>query len=55
MTPIQELHLLVYNMLTNNGKEQPNGGVFIFDPELMAENIIRRLYDNSSLAEKYYK
>lgn len=41
MTPIQELHLMVYNMLTYNDREQTGGGIFTFDPTLMAENIIK--------------
>lgn len=55
LTPIQELHLQVYNMLTNGGKEKTGGGIFIFDPQLMAENIIGKLYDQDNLAEKFYK
>lgn len=55
MTPIQELHLMVYNMLTYNDREKTGGGIFIFDPTLMAENIINRLYKDDNLAEKFYK
>ena len=55
LTPIQELDVLVYNLLTDNGKENLGGGVFIFDPQLKAENIVRQLYAKRALAENYYR